>query len=86
MTRAASPTAATRCASWSSCSRRRAHAIAAWFKGRGLKIAIAYEGLGSSALLVKTGDQVDEPRNRRADYILALDPPKLPAQSSWKAA
>jgi outer membrane protein OmpA-like peptidoglycan-associated protein len=67
-------------------SRKRAHAIAAWFKGRGLKIAIAYEGLGESALLVKTGDQVDEPRNRRADYILALDPPKLPAGSSWKQA
>jgi outer membrane protein OmpA-like peptidoglycan-associated protein len=66
-------------------SRKRAHAIAAWFKGHGLKIAIAYEGLGESAPLVKTGDEVDEPRNRRADYILALDPPKLPAQSSWKA-
>jgi outer membrane protein OmpA-like peptidoglycan-associated protein len=65
-------------------SRKRARSIAAWFKSRGLKIAIAYEGLGQSAPLVKTGDQVDEPRNRRADYILSLDPPKLPASGSWK--
>ncbi len=65
-------------------SRKRARSIAAWFKSRGIKIAIAWEGLGQSALLVKTGDQVDEPRNRRADYILSLDPPKLPASGSWK--
>ena len=65
-------------------SRKRARSIAAWFKSRGLRIAIAYEGLGQSALLVKTADQVDEPRNRRADYILSLDPPKLPASGSWK--
>jgi outer membrane protein OmpA-like peptidoglycan-associated protein len=65
-------------------SRKRAHSIAAWFAGKHLKIGIAYEGMGATAPLVKTGDQVDEPRNRRADYILALDPPKLPAASSWK--
>lgn len=63
-------------------SRRRARAIAAWFKGHGLKIAAAYEGMGQGALLVKTGDQVDEPRNRRATYELALYPPKLSA-GSW---
>ncbi len=66
-------------------SRKRARSIASWFKSHGLRIAIAYEGLGQSALLVKTGDQVDEPRNRRADYILSLDAPKLPASGSWKA-
>lgn len=66
-------------------SRRRARAIAAWFKGRGLKLPIAYEGLGESALLVPTADNVDEPRNRRVDYILSLDPPRLPsAEASWK--
>lgn len=66
-------------------SRRRARSIAAWFKGRGLKSPIAYEGLGESSPAVKTADEVDEPRNRRVDYILALDPPKLPSgEHSWK--
>jgi outer membrane protein OmpA-like peptidoglycan-associated protein len=65
-------------------SRKRARAIAAWFKGRGLKIPIAYEGMGESALLVKTADEVDEPKNRRVDYILALEPPALAGDKSWK--
>jgi outer membrane protein OmpA-like peptidoglycan-associated protein len=60
-------------------SRERAKAISGWFRERGLRIPIAYEGFGESALLVKTGDEVDEPRNRRADYILAFDQPTLPA-------
>jgi outer membrane protein OmpA-like peptidoglycan-associated protein len=67
-------------------SRRRARSIAAWFRGRGLKIPIAYEGLGESAPLVKTADEVDEPRNRRADYILALEPPRLASgEVGWKS-
>ncbi len=67
-------------------SRRRARAIAAWFKGRGLSLPVAYEGLGESAPLVKTADQVDEPRNRRVDYILSVEPPRLPSgEASWKA-
>jgi hypothetical protein len=66
-------------------SRKRARAIAAWFKAHGLKSPIAYEGLGKSSPLVKTADQVDEPRNRRVDYILALEPPALPGGDfSWK--
>jgi outer membrane protein OmpA-like peptidoglycan-associated protein len=56
-------------------SRRRAQAIAKWFRQRGLKIPIAFEGFGESALLVKTADEVDEPRNRRADYILSVEEP-----------
>ncbi len=56
-------------------SRQRAQAIAKWFRQRGLKIPIAYEGFGESALLVKTADEVDEPRNRRVDYILSVDEP-----------
>ncbi|KYF57788.1 hypothetical protein BE08_18620 [Sorangium cellulosum] len=67
-------------------SRRRARAIAAWFKGRGLKLPVAYEGLGESSPIVKTEDQVDEPRNRRVDYILSIEPPKLPSgEASWKS-
>jgi outer membrane protein OmpA-like peptidoglycan-associated protein len=56
-------------------SRQRAQSIARWFRQRGLKIPIGYEGFGESALLVKTADQVDEPRNRRVDYILSVDEP-----------
>lgn len=66
-------------------SRKRARAIAAWFKARGLAIPIAYEGLGERAPLVKTPDETDEPRNRRVDYILALDAPALAStELSWK--
>jgi outer membrane protein OmpA-like peptidoglycan-associated protein len=68
-------------------SRKRARSIAAWFRKSGLKLPIAFEGLGESAPLVKTADEVDEPRNRRVDYILALEQPKLPAAASaaaWK--
>jgi outer membrane protein OmpA-like peptidoglycan-associated protein len=56
-------------------SRARAQAIAGWFRQRGLKIAIGWEGFGKSALLIKTADNVDEPRNRRVDYILSVDEP-----------
>jgi outer membrane protein OmpA-like peptidoglycan-associated protein len=56
-------------------SRQRAQSIARWFRQRGLKIPIAFEGFGESALLVKTADEVDEPRNRRVDYIISVDEP-----------
>lgn len=69
-------------------SRRRARSIAAWFRGRGLKIPIAFEGLGEHSPAVKTTDEVNEPKNRRVDYILALEPPRLPATPvafAWKS-
>jgi len=69
-------------------SRKRARAIAAWFKGHGLgaNVGIAFEGAGETMPLVKTADEVDEERNRRVDYILALEPPALPSSDlSWKA-
>jgi flagellar motor protein MotB len=56
-------------------SRQRAQAIATWFRRRGLKIPVAFEGFGEYALAVKTADEVDEPRNRRVDYILSVDEP-----------
>lgn len=58
-------------------SRDRARALANWFRDRGVTIHIAYEGFGEAALLVKTADNVDEPRNRRADYILSFDEPVI---------
>jgi outer membrane protein OmpA-like peptidoglycan-associated protein len=69
-------------------SRKRARSIAAWFRGHGVKTPVAFEGVGESSPLVKTADEVDEARNRRVDYILALEPPKLPTATaglSWKS-
>jgi outer membrane protein OmpA-like peptidoglycan-associated protein len=68
-------------------SRRRAKSIAAWLRGHGLKIPIAYEGFGEFTPLVKTPDETAEPKNRRIDYFLSFDPPALPSGSvsfSWK--
>jgi outer membrane protein OmpA-like peptidoglycan-associated protein len=68
-------------------SRARAQTIAGWFRKRGLKIPVAFEGFGESALLVKTADEVDEPRNRRVDYILSIDEPTFKTSGfrpAWK--
>lgn len=68
-------------------SRRRARSIANWFRGHGIRIPIAYEGMGEHSPLVKTPDETPEAKNRRVDYILSLEPPKLPAGAQsfgWK--
>ncbi|HEX7596686.1 MAG TPA: OmpA family protein, partial [Polyangia bacterium] len=67
--------------------RKRAAAIATWFRKNGLRIPIAYEGFGEFALLVATPDNTAEPRNRRVDYILSIEDPVLKAtdfQAVWK--
>jgi outer membrane protein OmpA-like peptidoglycan-associated protein len=67
-------------------STRRAESLARWFRGHGLKLPIAYAGMGERALKVQTPDNVDEPRNRRADYMLGLEPPRFKASGaspSW---
>ncbi len=67
-------------------SRARAQSIAEWFKKEGLCIPIAYEGFGETALRKVTADEVDEPANRRVDYILSVEPPviKKGATPAWK--
>ncbi len=68
-------------------SEARARSIAAWFRKRGLKIPVYYQGFGESVLAVGTGDNVDEPRNRRALYILGNQAPPLSGQlpkAAWK--
>ncbi len=68
-------------------SRRRARSIAAWFRKRGLTIPILFEGFGESAPAVKTGDEVAEERNRRADYILSIEAPRFKSSGgtpAWK--
>jgi outer membrane protein OmpA-like peptidoglycan-associated protein len=66
-------------------SRRRAQSIATWFRQRGVKIPIAFEGFGEYALAVKTEDNVDEPRNRRVDYILSVDEPAFKSSGNHPA-
>lgn len=68
-------------------STRRAQAIARWFRQQGLQIPMAYDGVGEKALKVKTADEVDEPRNRRVDYMLGVEPPRFKKSGvtpSWK--
>jgi outer membrane protein OmpA-like peptidoglycan-associated protein len=68
-------------------SQDRARSIAAWFRKRGVRVPIAYEGFGETAPAVRTADNVDEPRNRRADYSLSDEPPIVKTtgfRPSWK--
>lgn len=53
----------------------RAASIARWFRAHGIRLAIFYRGLGEDGLAVPTPDETDEPRNRRALYILSVHPP-----------
>jgi outer membrane protein OmpA-like peptidoglycan-associated protein len=66
-------------------SQRRAQSIAAWFRRHGLRVPIYYEGFGEQSLAVATPDETDEPRNRRVDYILAIEEPTLKGpRPAWK--
>lgn len=51
-------------------SALRARAIGRWFKKKGVKMQIYYQGFGEDALAVKTPDNTPEAKNRRAIYIL----------------
>ena len=68
-------------------STRRALAIARWFKTHGVGLTMAYDGMGERMLKVKTADEVDEPRNRRVDYMLGIEPPRFKQSKvapAWK--
>jgi outer membrane protein OmpA-like peptidoglycan-associated protein len=67
-------------------SQDRARSIAAWFRKRGVKLPISYEGFGETSLAVKTADNVDEIKNRRADYVLSDGPPVYSSafKPNWK--
>jgi outer membrane protein OmpA-like peptidoglycan-associated protein len=67
-------------------SRKRARAIAKYFKDHGLKrikMSIYVRGFGEEVQAVKTKDNVDEERNRRADYIISNFPPNIAGPGSW---
>jgi outer membrane protein OmpA-like peptidoglycan-associated protein len=67
-------------------SQDRAKAIAAWFRKRGVRLPISFEGFGETSPAVKTPDNVDEIRNRRVDYVLSDGPPSYSAgfRPAWK--
>ncbi len=62
-------------------SQNRARALAAYFRQRGVTIPIHVLGRGEDALAVPTPDQTDEPRNRRAEYIIGVE---APYPASWR--
>ncbi|MDH5676957.1 MAG: OmpA family protein [Myxococcales bacterium] len=63
-------------------SQKRATAIARYFVERGgISLPVLAQGKGESTLAVKTTDNVDEARNRRAQYILAV---QAPTGGDWK--
>lgn len=57
-------------------SLKRARAIAQHFRANGIQVPIFYAGMGEDAPAVPTADETDEPRNRRAEYVLSVDPPR----------
>lgn len=65
-------------------SLQRARAIAGYLQRKGLAVPILYAGFGERVPKVATPDNTDEVRNRRADYVLALDPPRYSVAASWQ--
>ena len=67
-------------------SLNRARSISDWFRRHGIRAAIFYDGFGEDALKVPTPDETDEVRNRRAEYIVAIEPPPIQAArpANWK--
>jgi len=66
-------------------SERRARSIAQYFVAHGLtRIPIFARGFGEGVPEVKTDDDVDEPRNRRAQYILSTFTPEVAGPGQWQ--
>jgi outer membrane protein OmpA-like peptidoglycan-associated protein len=68
-------------------SLNRARAIGAYLRKKGLRLPVFLEGFGEQALLVATPDETAEVKNRRAEYIIAIDNPsaaKAPFPPAWK--
>ena len=64
-------------------SRNRAKAIATYFRQKGFRMPIYFVGYGERTPRVHTGDNVDEIRNRRADYQMMLQPPPTLSGTGW---
>lgn len=68
-------------------SLNRARSLASYFRRRGLRIPVYVEGFGEEAPAVPTPDETDEPRNRRAQYIISIDTPtttNAPFEPRWQ--
>ena len=68
-------------------SLNRARSIGAFLRKRGLTIPIFFEGFGEESLAVGTGDEEAEPKNRRAEYIIAVESPTIepaPFAPKWR--
>lgn len=65
----------------------RAKAISKYLRDKGVWCEIYYAGMGERGLAVETPDSTDEARNRRAVYLLGVQPPqgpKLPGPGAWR--
>jgi outer membrane protein OmpA-like peptidoglycan-associated protein len=65
-------------------SHKRAKSLALYFRKHGFSLPIAVAGLGESALAKVTADETDEALNRRAQYVLTIDPPDLGRPTKWE--
>jgi len=68
-------------------SEKRARSIATYFRHKGLKIPVFYQGFGEDALAIQTPDETKESRNRRAVYVLSASAPAMQKsipRASWK--
>jgi outer membrane protein OmpA-like peptidoglycan-associated protein len=68
-------------------SLRRAKSLAAYFRKRGLRVPVFYEGFGEQSPAVATPDETAEAGNRRAEYIIAVEDPVLqqaPFPPRWR--
>ncbi len=66
-------------------SELRALSIARYLRAKGFKKPIFYQGFGERLLKAETPDETDEAQNRRAEYLLAAEPPPMQGSRGWKA-
>jgi MYXO-CTERM domain-containing protein len=68
-------------------SQNRGAEIAKYFVNKGIWCEVWAAGMGERGLAVKTDDSVDEVRNRRAQYIVAMQKPAprsdIPSPNAW---
>lgn len=64
-------------------SKYRARALAVFLRGHGVDIPVAYAGAGETLPLVPTPDNTDNASNRRAQYVISVDPPPLDKPVEW---
>ncbi|HJO64126.1 MAG TPA: OmpA family protein, partial [Sphingomonas sanguinis] len=67
-------------------SQKRAQAIARYFKRKGIEAPVFYAGFGERNRAVETADDVAEPLNRRAMYILSNATPTRLGAANWRPA